>query len=78
MAVVKILVIPGSLRTGSLNARLAAVVAHEFALAGIDVERSPREERERQHEKCKKTGGASHDSLLACETIYGGGGTRRY
>jgi chromate reductase len=39
MAVVKILVIPGSLRTGSLNARLAAVVAHEFALAGIDVNR---------------------------------------
>jgi NAD(P)H-dependent FMN reductase len=39
MAVVKILVIPGSLRTGSLNARLAAVVAHEFALAGVDVTR---------------------------------------
>jgi chromate reductase, NAD(P)H dehydrogenase (quinone) len=39
MAVVKILVIPGSLRTGSLNARLAAVVAHEFALAGVDVDR---------------------------------------
>lgn len=39
MAVVKILVIPGSRRTGSLNARLAAVVAHEFALAGIDVVR---------------------------------------
>jgi len=39
MAVVKILVIPGSLRTGSLNARLAAVIAHEFALAGIDVVR---------------------------------------
>jgi chromate reductase, NAD(P)H dehydrogenase (quinone) len=39
MAVVKILVIPGSLRTGSLNARLAAVVAHEFALAGVDVVR---------------------------------------
>jgi len=37
MAVVKILVIPGSLRTGSLNARLAAVVAHEFALAGVEV-----------------------------------------
>jgi chromate reductase len=39
MAVVKILVIPGSLRTGSLNARLAAVVAHEIALAGVDVNR---------------------------------------
>lgn len=39
MAVVKILVIPGSLRTGSLNARLAAVVAHEFALAGVEVTR---------------------------------------
>lgn len=39
MAVVKILVIPGSLRTGSLNGRLAAVVAHEFALAGVDVTR---------------------------------------
>jgi len=39
MAVVKILVIPGSLRTGSLNARLAAVVAHEVALAGVDVTR---------------------------------------
>jgi chromate reductase, NAD(P)H dehydrogenase (quinone) len=39
MAVVKILVIPGSLRTGSLNARLAAVVAHEFALAGVEVNR---------------------------------------
>jgi chromate reductase, NAD(P)H dehydrogenase (quinone) len=39
MAVVKILVIPGSLRTGSLNVRLAAVVAHEFALAGVEVTR---------------------------------------
>jgi len=39
MAVVKILVIPGSLRTGSLNLRLASVVAHEFALAGVDVTR---------------------------------------
>jgi len=37
MAVVKILVIPGSLRTGSLNIRLASVVAHEFALAGVEV-----------------------------------------
>ena len=39
MAAVKILIIPGSLRTGSLNARLAAVVADEFALAGVDVTR---------------------------------------
>src|SRR5437868_12077096 len=39
MAIVKILVIPGSLRTGSINARLAAVVAKEFALAGVDVTR---------------------------------------
>ena len=39
MAVVKILVIPGSLRTGSLNARLAAVVAHAFAQAGVEVTR---------------------------------------
>lgn len=37
MASVKILVIPGSLRTGSLNVRLAAVVAKEFALANVDV-----------------------------------------
>lgn len=37
MPTVKILVIPGSLRTGSINARLAAVVAKEFALAGVDV-----------------------------------------
>ncbi len=39
MAALKILVIPGSLRTGSLNVRLAAVVAHEFALAGVEVTR---------------------------------------
>lgn len=39
MALVKILVIPGSLRTGSINARLAGVVAKEFALAGVDVTR---------------------------------------
>lgn len=39
MPTVKILVIPGSLRTGSINARLAAVVAKEFALAGVDVTR---------------------------------------
>ena len=39
MAIVKILIIPGSLRTGSINARLAAVVAKEFALANVDVTR---------------------------------------
>jgi chromate reductase, NAD(P)H dehydrogenase (quinone) len=39
MSVLKILVIPGSLRTGSLNARLAAAAAHEFALAGVEVTR---------------------------------------
>jgi NAD(P)H-dependent FMN reductase len=35
----KILVIPGSLRTGSHNAKLAAVAAYEFAQAGVDVTR---------------------------------------
>jgi chromate reductase, NAD(P)H dehydrogenase (quinone) len=39
MSVLKILVIPGSLRSGSLNARLAAVAAHEIALAGAEVTR---------------------------------------
>src|SRR5579871_4370528 len=39
MAALKILVIPGSLRTGSLNAKLAAVAAHQFALAGVEVNR---------------------------------------
>jgi chromate reductase, NAD(P)H dehydrogenase (quinone) len=39
MSALKILVIPGSLRTGSLNARLAAAAAHEFALAGVEVAR---------------------------------------
>ncbi|HXI06617.1 MAG: NADPH-dependent FMN reductase [Bradyrhizobium sp.] len=39
MAALKILVIPGSLRTGSLNAKLAATVAHELAMAGADVTR---------------------------------------
>src|ERR1700753_4498076 len=39
MAALKILVIPGSLRTGSLNAKLAAVAAHHFAQAGADVTR---------------------------------------
>lgn len=37
MAALKILVIPGSLRTGSLNARLAAVAAKELALLDVDV-----------------------------------------
>ncbi|WGD52690.1 NAD(P)H-dependent oxidoreductase [Bradyrhizobium sp. CB1650] len=35
----KILVLPGSLRTGSHNAKLAAVAAYEFAQAGVDVTR---------------------------------------
>ena len=39
MAALKILVIPGSLRTGSLNAKLAAVAAHRFARAGAEVTR---------------------------------------
>ena len=39
MAVPKILVIPGSLRTGSHNARLAALAAKELALAEADVTR---------------------------------------
>jgi chromate reductase, NAD(P)H dehydrogenase (quinone) len=39
MSALKILVIPGSLRTGSLNARLAAAAAHEFALADVEVTR---------------------------------------
>src|SRR6202171_4476987 len=39
MPALKILVIPGSLRTGSHNARLAAAAAHEFALAGAEVTR---------------------------------------
>ena len=39
MSALKILVIPGSLRTGSINARLAAVVAKEFAMANVDVTR---------------------------------------
>ncbi|MBR2118292.1 MAG: NAD(P)H-dependent oxidoreductase [Pseudomonadota bacterium] len=37
MAALKILVIPGSLRTGSFNARLAAVVVKELALLDVDV-----------------------------------------
>jgi chromate reductase len=39
MPALKILVIPGSLRSGSLNARLAAAAAQEFALAGAEVTR---------------------------------------
>jgi NAD(P)H-dependent FMN reductase len=39
MSALKILVIPGSLRTGSRNVKLAAAAAHEFALAGVDVTR---------------------------------------
>ena len=39
MAALKILVIPGSLRTGSLNAKLAAVAAHQLAQAGAEVTR---------------------------------------
>jgi chromate reductase, NAD(P)H dehydrogenase (quinone) len=39
MTALKILVIPGSLRTGSLNAKLAAVAAHHFAQAGAEVTR---------------------------------------
>lgn len=39
MAIVKILIIPGSLRSGSLNARLAAVVLKAFAEADVGVTR---------------------------------------
>ncbi|MGO4713611.1 NADPH-dependent FMN reductase [Bradyrhizobium sp. 2TAF24] len=39
MSAIKILVIPGSLRTGSFNARLAALAAKELALAGVEVTR---------------------------------------
>ena len=39
MAALKILVIPGSLRTGSLNAKLAATIAHELVVAGAEVTR---------------------------------------
>ncbi|MFL6792984.1 MAG: NADPH-dependent FMN reductase [Bradyrhizobium sp.] len=39
MSALKILVIPGSLRTGSLNAKLSAVAAHELAQAGAAVTR---------------------------------------
>src|SRR6201746_356719 len=39
MAALKILVIPGSLRTGSLNAKLAAAAAQELVRAGAEVSR---------------------------------------
>lgn len=39
MAVLKILVIPGSLRTGSLNAKLAAIAVDELVHADVDVTR---------------------------------------
>jgi chromate reductase len=39
MAVPKILIIPGSLRTGSSNAKLAALAAKEFLLAEAEVTR---------------------------------------
>jgi NAD(P)H-dependent FMN reductase len=39
MPALKILVIPGSLRTGSHNVRLAAAAAYQFAQAGADVTR---------------------------------------
>src|SRR6267143_6882585 len=39
MPALKILVIPGSIRTGSHNARLAAAAAYQFAQAGADVTR---------------------------------------
>ncbi len=39
MPALKILVIPGSLRIGSHNARLAAAAAYQLALAGADVTR---------------------------------------
>jgi NAD(P)H-dependent FMN reductase len=39
MSALKILVIPGSLRTGSLNAKLAAAIAHQLVQSGADVTR---------------------------------------
>jgi NAD(P)H-dependent FMN reductase len=39
MSALKILVIPGSLRSGSHNARLAAAAAYQFAQAGAEVTR---------------------------------------
>jgi len=42
MAAPKILIVPGSLRTGSRNAKLAAAAADAFAQAGVDVTRISR------------------------------------
>lgn len=39
MSALKILVIPGSLRSASLNARLAAAIAHELVQSGAEVTR---------------------------------------
>src|SRR6202171_5509863 len=39
MPALKILVIPGSLRSSPINARLAAAAAYEFAQAGVEVTR---------------------------------------
>ena len=39
MSALKILVIPGSMRTGSHNARLAAAASYQFAQAGAEVTR---------------------------------------
>lgn len=39
MSALKILIIPGSLRTGSLNAKLAVAIAHELVRADVDVTR---------------------------------------
>ncbi|MGY3449096.1 NADPH-dependent FMN reductase [Bradyrhizobium sp. USDA 4353] len=39
MSALKILIIPGSTRAGSHNARLAATAAHQFVQAGADVTR---------------------------------------
>jgi chromate reductase, NAD(P)H dehydrogenase (quinone) len=39
MSALKILVIPGSLRSGSLNAKLAAAAAHELVRSGAEVTR---------------------------------------
>src|SRR6476660_5222893 len=39
MSALKIAIIPGSLRSGSLNAKLAAVAAHELVVAGVEVTR---------------------------------------
>lgn len=39
MSALKILIIPGSLRSGSHNVKLAMAASHEFAQAGVDVTR---------------------------------------